>query len=56
MICKLREAEVLLGQGQLVADVCKRLEVTKQTYYRWCPQKKQQAVDVLTDRFAVSQK
>lgn len=35
IIGKLREAEVLLGQGQLVADVCKRLEVTEQTYYRW---------------------
>ncbi len=35
IIGKLREAEVLLGQGQSVADVCKRLEVTEQTYYRW---------------------
>ena len=34
IIGKLREAEVLLGQGQSVADVCKRLEVTEQTYYR----------------------
>ncbi len=36
IIGKLREAEVLLGQGQSVSDVCKRLEVTEQTYYRWC--------------------
>ncbi len=35
IIGKLREAKVLLGQGQSVADVCKRLEVTEQTYYRW---------------------
>jgi len=35
IIGKLREAEVLLGQGQSVSDVCKRLEVTEQTYYRW---------------------
>ena len=31
----LREAEVALAQGQSVAQVCKRLEVAEQTYYRW---------------------
>ena len=35
IIGKLREAEVLLGQGVPVAAVCKQLEVTEQTYYRW---------------------
>lgn len=35
IIHKLREAEVLLGQGKTVADVCKQLGVTDQTYYRW---------------------
>ena len=35
IIAKLREAEVLLGQGKPIAEVCKRLEVTEQTYYRW---------------------
>ena len=35
IISKLREAEVALAQGQSVAQVCKALEVTEQTYYRW---------------------
>lgn len=35
IIAKLREAEVLLSQGQTVAQACKQLEVTEQTYYRW---------------------
>ena len=32
---KLREADVLLGQGLTVAVVCKRLEITDKTDYRW---------------------
>lgn len=35
IIQKLREAEIALAQGQPVGAVCKRLEVTEQTYYRW---------------------
>jgi transposase-like protein len=35
IIHKLREADVLLGQGKTVSEVCKRLGVTDQTYYRW---------------------
>ena len=35
IIHKLREAEVALGQGTNVNTVCKQLEVTEQTYYRW---------------------
>ena len=35
IIHKLREAEVALGQGKSVKAVCKQLEVTEQTYYRW---------------------
>ncbi len=35
IIHKLREAEVALGQGKQVNTVCKQLEVTEQTYYRW---------------------
>lgn len=31
----LREAEVLLSQGTQVAEVCRKLGVTEQTYYRW---------------------
>ena len=35
IIHKLREADVLLGQGQNVSGVCKQLGVSEQTYYRW---------------------
>ena len=35
IIHKLREAEVRLAQGQAIGEVCKQLEITAQTYYRW---------------------
>ncbi len=35
IISKLREAEVLLSQGQTVAHASKQLGVSDQTYYRW---------------------
>jgi putative transposase len=35
IVTKLREAEVLLSQGKTVAEACKLLEISEQTYYRW---------------------
>ena len=35
MIAKLRRADVLLGKGTKVPEVCKELGITEQTYYRW---------------------
>jgi len=35
IIAKLRRADVLLGKGSKVPEVCKQLEITEQTYYRW---------------------
>ena len=35
IINKLREAEVLLSKGTKVPQVCRKLGVTEQTYYRW---------------------
>jgi transposase-like protein len=35
IIPKLREAEVELARGRTVAQVCKKLGITEQTYYRW---------------------
>jgi len=32
---KLRKAQVLLSQGQTIAQECKSIEVSEQTYYRW---------------------
>ncbi len=31
----LREAEVLLSQGMKTPEVCRRLGVSEQSYYRW---------------------
>ena len=35
IIEKLRKADVALGKGQKVPEVCKTLGITEQTYYRW---------------------
>ena len=39
IVAKLRQVEVLQGQGQLIADAARQIGVTHQTYYRWrkCP-------------------
>ena len=35
IVRKLREADRMPGEGQPMVEVCKHLEVTEQTYYRW---------------------
>ena len=35
IISRLRKADVELGKGKKVPEVCRELEVSKQTYYRW---------------------
>ena len=35
VISKLREAEVKTANGTALAQVCKDLAITEQTYYRW---------------------
>lgn len=35
IVKKLREAEMELAKGAVVADVIRRLGVSEQTYYRW---------------------
>jgi putative transposase len=35
IINKLREGEVELAKGLSVGQVCRKLEITDQTYYRW---------------------
>ncbi len=35
IISKLRRADVELGKGKKIPDVCKIIEVSEQTYYRW---------------------
>ena len=35
IIHKFREAEIVQGQGQRGKEVCKQLQISEQTYYRW---------------------
>ena len=35
VVAKLREAEKLQGQGATIPQVCKKLGVSEQTFYRW---------------------
>ena len=35
VINHLREAEVLLAQGKTVGEICRRIGVSEQSYYRW---------------------
>ena len=35
IVAKLRQADVLLGQGKSIPEVCKDLEISDKTYYRW---------------------
>ena len=35
IITHLREAEVLLSQGKTIGEVCRQVEVSENTYYRW---------------------
>ena len=35
IVAKLREADRLIGQGKTIELVCKEIDVTDATYYRW---------------------
>jgi transposase-like protein len=35
IVAKLREAEKLQAQGSTIPQVCKRLQISEQTFYRW---------------------
>ena len=35
IVAKLRQADVLIGRGKNVPEVCKEIEISQQTYYRW---------------------
>ena len=35
IVTKLRQAEVELGRGLRTPEVCKKLGISEQTYYRW---------------------
>ena len=35
ILAKLRDADVLIGNGLSITDVVKKLEISEQTFYRW---------------------
>lgn len=35
IVAKLRQADVDLGKGSKVPELCKQLGISEQTYYRW---------------------
>ena len=35
IVSKLRQIEVLQGQGMKIADAVRQISITQQTYYRW---------------------
>jgi putative transposase len=35
IVNKLRESDVHISQGRTIAQACKQIGVTEQTYYRW---------------------
>ena len=35
IVAKLRQADVQLGKGARVPEVCRQLGISEQTYYRW---------------------
>ena len=35
IIVKLRQAEIEMGQGMKVPEVCRKLGIAEQTFYRW---------------------
>lgn len=35
IVAKLRQADILIGQGKSIPEICKELDITDATYYRW---------------------
>jgi putative transposase len=35
IVSKLRQADVELGKGLTVKEVCRKIEISEHTYYRW---------------------
>lgn len=35
IVSKLRQADIALGKGLGVKEVCRKIEISEQTYYRW---------------------
>jgi hypothetical protein len=35
IVAKLRQADILIGQGKKIPEVCREIDVSENTYYRW---------------------
>ena len=35
IVSKLRQSDILIGQGKSIPEICKELDITDATYYRW---------------------
>lgn len=46
IIVKLNEADVYLSKGLAVVDICKKLGISEQTYYRWRSQYRMKADEI----------
>ena len=49
IITKLRQVEVLMGQGMSRLDAIRQIGVVEQTYHRWCRQYGGMSVDQLKE-------
>ena len=50
IVSKLRQVEVLMGQGMSCLDAIRQIGVVEQTYYRWRKQYSGMGVDQLKER------
>ena len=50
IVVKLRQVEVVMGQGMPRIDTIRQISVTEQTYYRWNGHRKTQRTEVATER------
>jgi len=49
IVAKLRQVEVLLGQGMARIDAIREISITEQTYYRWRKQYGGMGIDQLKE-------
>ena len=51
IVSKLRQVEVLVGQGMKQIDAIREIGIVEQTFYRWRKLNSTDIIDVLTDLF-----
>jgi putative transposase len=48
IVAKLRQADVFIGQGKAVPEVCKEIEISQQIYYHWRQKYGGMSPDIIT--------